>query len=242
MGGGGKGGDANQSGMYEAMASAQAAQQAYALGEQQLQWTKDVYNQQWPTILASANAQMALEGQQAKNLEQMTQEAGQQWGTYQQNYLPEELKLIGQVNDWASPGNQALVRGQAMGDIAEQGQAGMNTAAETSSRVRRQSLCAEIRFAVYRGAADAGGRASGGRHDRFAEPQAPATGAGERRRQHRARLGQRYWRSDYRWHASGCSRGECGGGRGSNAGAEPRHWLAGDDQCQHNGSTLARTI
>lgn len=41
----GKGGqDANSSGMTEAMASAQAAERAYQLGEQQLQWTKDVWN------------------------------------------------------------------------------------------------------------------------------------------------------------------------------------------------------
>ena len=131
MGGGGKGGSADSSGMMEAMASAQMAQQAYALGEQQLQWSESTWNAQEPTIIAAANAQMALEKQQAASMEQATNEAAQQWGTYEQNYLPEELKLIGQVNNWASPGNQALVRGQAMGDIAEQGQAGMNTAAET---------------------------------------------------------------------------------------------------------------
>jgi hypothetical protein len=131
MGGGGKGGSADSSGMMEAMASAQAAQQAYALGEQQLQWSEQVWNQQEPTVIAAANAQMALEKQQAASMQQATNEAAQQWGTYEQNYLPEELKLIGQVNDWASPGNQALVRGEAMGDIATQGQAGINTAAET---------------------------------------------------------------------------------------------------------------
>ena len=75
--------------------------------------------------------QMALEGQQQKSLQQMMNEAAQQWDTYQKDYLPEEEKLIGQVNDWASPGNQALVRGEAMGTIASQGQQGINTAAET---------------------------------------------------------------------------------------------------------------
>jgi hypothetical protein len=131
MGGGSKGGSADQSGMMQAMVAAQEADKMYQLGEQQLQWSEQVWNQQEPTVIAAANAQMALEGQQAASMQQATQEAAQQWGTYQQNYLPEELKLIGQVNDWASPGNQALVRGQAMGDIAEQGQAGVNTAAET---------------------------------------------------------------------------------------------------------------
>ena len=43
-------------GMFAAMASAQDADKVYQLGEQQLQWSKDVWNQQKPTILASANA------------------------------------------------------------------------------------------------------------------------------------------------------------------------------------------
>jgi hypothetical protein len=132
MGGGSsKGGSADQSGMMQAMAAADAADKAYALGEQQFQWSQQVWNQEQPLMDASTKAQMALEAQQSASMQQATQEAAQQWGTYEQNYLPEELKLIGQVNNWASPGNQALVRGEAMGDIATQGQAGINTAAET---------------------------------------------------------------------------------------------------------------
>jgi hypothetical protein len=132
MGGGSsKGGSADQSGMYQAMAAADAADKAYQLGEQQFQWSQDVWNQEQPLMDAATQAQMALEAQQSASMQQMTQEAAQQWNTYQQDYLPLEEKYLGQVQDWASPGNQALVRGQAMGDIAEQGQAGVNTAAET---------------------------------------------------------------------------------------------------------------
>ena len=167
MGGGGKGGSADQSGMMQAMAAAQEADKMYSLGEQQLQWSEQVWNQQEPTVIAAANAQMALEKQQAASMQQATNEAAQQWGTYEQNYLPEELKLIGQVNDWASPGNQALVRGEAMGDVATQGQAGINTAAETLREYgvnpgaqKYQSLYAEVQPMLGAAQAAAGTTAS----------------------------------------------------------------------------------
>ena len=56
---GGDKGSADSSGMMEAMASAQAAQQAYQLGEQQLQWTQQVWNQEQPLMDASEQQQMA---------------------------------------------------------------------------------------------------------------------------------------------------------------------------------------
>ena len=57
---GDKGGSADNSGMMDAMASAQAAHQAYQLGKQQLNWTKQVWNQEQPLMDASEQQQMAL--------------------------------------------------------------------------------------------------------------------------------------------------------------------------------------
>ncbi len=131
MGGGDKGGSANSSGMMEAMASAQAAEKAYELGEQQLQWTQQVWNQEQPLMDASEKQQMALAAEQEASLKQMQAEATQQWNAYQTTYAPLEAKFVGEAQNWASPGNQALARGQAMGSVAEQGQAALNAAATT---------------------------------------------------------------------------------------------------------------
>src|SRR3974390_236780 len=115
MGGGGKGGgSADPSGMYMAMAAAQAAQLSYNLGEQQLQWTKDVWNQQQPLMTAAEQAQIDY-------AKQMTTEAQQQWAQYQQYYAPLEQQYIGQAETWASPENVALTQGQAMASVASQG-------------------------------------------------------------------------------------------------------------------------
>jgi len=128
--GGNKGGSADDSGMVEAMASAEAAQQAYALGEQQLQWTQQVWNQEQPLVNASETQQMALSSQEQQSLAQMQAESQQQWQQYQQLYAPLEATYVGQAENWASPQNTALVRGQAMGAVGEAGQAQINAAAE----------------------------------------------------------------------------------------------------------------
>lgn len=117
--------------MYAAMASAQAAERAYQLGEEQLQWTKDVWNQEQPLVDASEQQQLELAKQQQQSLEQMQAESEQQYQQYQNIYAPLEEKFAGEAEGWDSPGAQALARGQAMGSVAEQGQAGINSAAET---------------------------------------------------------------------------------------------------------------
>ena len=129
--GGSKGGDSNSSGMYEAMASAQAAQQAYALGEQQLQWTQQVWNQEQPLMDASEKQQMALSAEEQASLEQSSRESAQQYQQYESTYAPLEATYVNQAQNWASPAAIAGARGSAMADVAEQGQAGLNTAAET---------------------------------------------------------------------------------------------------------------
>lgn len=128
---GGDKGSSDSSGMMEAMASAQAAQQAYQLGEQQLQWTQQVWNQEQPLMDASEQQQMALAAQEQQSLEQSDAESAQQYAQYESTYAPLEASYVNQAENWASPSATAEVRGQAMSDVAEQGQAGLNSAAET---------------------------------------------------------------------------------------------------------------
>ena len=128
---GDKGGSADNSGMMAAMASAQAAQQAYQLGEQQLQWTQQVWNQEQPLMDASEQQQMALAAQQQQSLEQSDRESAQQYQEYQDTYAPLEQSYAAEAAGWDTPQAIANARGQAMSDVAEQGQAGLNTAAET---------------------------------------------------------------------------------------------------------------
>jgi hypothetical protein len=129
--GGDKGGSANESGMYEAMASAQAAQQAYALGEQQLQWTQQVWNQEQPLMDASEKQQMSLAAAEQQSLEQSQAESAQQYAQYESTYAPLEASYATEAENWDSPQAIAEARGQAMADVAEQGQAGLNAAGET---------------------------------------------------------------------------------------------------------------
>jgi hypothetical protein len=126
-----KGGSANDSGMMAAMASAQAAQQAYALGEQQLQWTQQVWNQEQPLMNESEQQQIELAKLQQKSLEQSQAESQAQWQQYQQYYAPLEANFVEQAQNWASPQAMAQARGEAMADVGEKGMQGVNTAAET---------------------------------------------------------------------------------------------------------------
>jgi len=128
---GGDKGSSDSSGMMEAMASAQAAQEAYQLGEQQLQWTQQVWNQEQPLMDASEQQQMALAATEQASLEQSQAESAQQYAQYESTYAPLEAGYVQQAENWASPSAIAEARGQAMSDVAEQGQAGLNSAAET---------------------------------------------------------------------------------------------------------------
>jgi hypothetical protein len=129
MGGKG-GGQGDQSGVMAAMASEHAAELSYNLGEQQLQWAKDVWNQEQPLITQSENMQIQVAQQDLKSMQQMYDEAQQQWALYQHTYQPLEQQYVAQVEDWASPQNVALTQGEAQANVAEQTQAGINTAKE----------------------------------------------------------------------------------------------------------------
>ena len=124
-------GSADSSGMAEAMASAEAADKAYALGEQQFQWSQQVWNQEQPLIDASEQAQINLATQQTASLTQSQDESQQEWQEYLNTYQPLEQQYTQQAESWDSPQAIAEARGQAMADVGEQGMAGVNTAAET---------------------------------------------------------------------------------------------------------------
>lgn len=128
----GKGGgsSADPSGMYEAMAAVNAANQEYQLGEQQLNWAKQVWAQEQPLVdqaeqvqIQAATADIAAQ-QQA---EQFAQEQEQQ---YLQYFQPLEQKYVGEAQNWASPANMALYTGQAQNNVAEQMSNSLNTAKE----------------------------------------------------------------------------------------------------------------
>lgn len=128
---GGDKGSADQSGMMQAMASAQAANQAYQLGEQQFQWSQQVWNQEQPLVNEAEQAQINLSNEQAQSLVQMQAETQAQWQQYEQYYAPLAQQYAQQAQNWASPQAMAQARSEAMGSVAEQGMAGVNTAAET---------------------------------------------------------------------------------------------------------------
>src|SRR4029077_15545960 len=110
--GGGKGGSSDQSGMYMAMASAQAAQQAYALGSQQLDWAKTQWSQQLPYMTQIAQGQINTQNQLADF--SRNQEA-----FYKSEYQPMETQLNKKITDWASPQNIALQSSTASANVAE---------------------------------------------------------------------------------------------------------------------------
>jgi hypothetical protein len=130
MGGKG-GGDASNQGVIEAMISAQEAQQQYQLGEQELQWTQQVWQQEQPLVDASTKQQMALATQEQQALQQASDETQQQWQQYEDLYAPLEGTFVGQAENWASPANTALVSGEAESAVGAQGMQGLHAAAQT---------------------------------------------------------------------------------------------------------------
>lgn len=126
----GKGGNADNSGVQMAQASAQAAVMAYQIGEQQLQWAKQVWNQEQPLINQSEQTSIQLAQQEMAASQQMQAFSKEQMDMWNQYYAPLQESYVQQAENWASPANLALVTGQAQAGVAEQAQQGLNTAAE----------------------------------------------------------------------------------------------------------------
>jgi len=112
MGGGGKGGSADQSGMFAAMASAQAANQAYQFGTQELDWSKQQWAQEYPYMQQIAQGQISTQNQ-------MSDFSQNQQGFYESQYQPMEAEYNKQAQEWASPQNIALQSSEASANVAE---------------------------------------------------------------------------------------------------------------------------
>ena len=110
--GGKKGGQADQSGMMEALISAQAADKAYQLGNAQLDWTKQQWATEWPYMQQIAQGQVATQNQ-------LSDFSRNQQSFYETQYQPMELQYNKMAEDWASPQNIALQSGQAAANVAE---------------------------------------------------------------------------------------------------------------------------
>src|SRR5580765_2813210 len=125
------GGEADQSGMMMAMASVNAANMAYDLGSKQFKWSKQVWEQEQPLIDEAQRSQIDYANALAKSLTQMQTETEQQYQEYLDTYQPLEREYVGEVTNWDSPEAIVHARGEAMGSVAQQGMAGLDTAAET---------------------------------------------------------------------------------------------------------------
>jgi hypothetical protein len=143
-----KGGQANASGMFQALASAQAADQAYQLGTQQLQWAKDQWNAEQPMVQQVVSTDVASQQQQmqeAAQLQPLTVQAAQQdiatqqqqqafsaeqQQLYEQTYQPLEQQYAAQAQQWASPAQQAINAGAAQTNVAEASESQRSAAQE----------------------------------------------------------------------------------------------------------------
>jgi hypothetical protein len=121
--GGQKGGSADPSGMFQALASAQAANQAYSLGTQQLDWAKQQWNAEQPYVQQIMTSDIASQQQAA----QFAQEQEQ---LYQTTYQPLEQQYATQAQQWASPAQQSINAGAAMTNVSEASEAQRSSAQE----------------------------------------------------------------------------------------------------------------
>ena len=109
--------------MEQALASAQAAQTSYQASTDQLNWSKQVWNQEQPMIQQVVNADVA--SQQQQNAFSASQEQ-----LYKGTYQPLEQSYAQQAQQWASPGQQAINAGAAEGNVATASQAGRDAATQ----------------------------------------------------------------------------------------------------------------
>lgn len=140
--GGGKGADS--SGVANAQASAQAAQQEYQLGEQQLQWAQQQWGQEFPIVQDVASTeiqsqqeqmqaqqyaldlgaqqnkmQIAAEQQQMQAQQQSMDFASSQEQFYENQYVPMQEAYNQQAMNWASPEQLTENANMAMANVTE---------------------------------------------------------------------------------------------------------------------------
>jgi len=100
-------------GIFQAMAAQRQAEQAYALGQQQFDWAKGVYDEQKPYIMQSAQANLDAQ-------KQANEFGKQQMDFYNANYQPLERDYLGRVQNWDTPEMQQQRAGEAQSAVASQ--------------------------------------------------------------------------------------------------------------------------
>src|SRR5215469_16011250 len=93
--------NADQSGMVQALLSAQAADKAYQLGQQNLDWAKQQWAEEQPYIKQIVTSDIASQ-------DQATAFSKEQEDLYKSTYEPLEKTYATQAQQWASPGQQQL--------------------------------------------------------------------------------------------------------------------------------------
>jgi len=109
-------------GLFTGMAQAQAANNQYQLGQQQLDWAKQVYNQNEPYIQQAS--QESLTAQQNAD----TFAKGQQ-DLYTSTYEPLQQKYAQQVQNWDTPQTELQNAGAAQEMVSDQFTQARNSAA-----------------------------------------------------------------------------------------------------------------
>lgn len=121
---GGKGNNSsngNDANMMMGMAAMQAANQQYQLGMEQLQWSKEVYNEFKPYILDSTKQQLA-------DQKWSSETAREQYDFYKDTYKPIEADFADKVQNWDSPERREQMAGQAQSGVASQFEQARNAA------------------------------------------------------------------------------------------------------------------
>ena len=110
-------------GMFTAMALMQQANQQYQLGSEQLNWAKDVYNQNQPMIQGSAEQDLSAQ----KNANDFSQNQQQ---FYENTYQPLQQKYVDQVQNWDTPAQEEQNAGLAEANVNEQFTQARNAASQ----------------------------------------------------------------------------------------------------------------
>ena len=109
-------------GLFTGLQQAQAAQQQYQLGEQQLQWAQSVYNQNEPAIQAASAASLTAQNQ-ANAFSQ------NQANLYENTYQPLQQQYVQQVQNWDTPQQELQNACAAQETVADQFTQARNAAA-----------------------------------------------------------------------------------------------------------------
>lgn len=118
------GGGGNDYGsLMAAMAAQQAAQMQYDLGMNQLNWAKDVYNQNYPYI--KQGTEQSLEAQKHQN-----EFAKSQMDFYNSSYKPLEAEYLEKAKNWDTEESQQQQAGFAQQSVASQFAQARNAASQ----------------------------------------------------------------------------------------------------------------